>query len=490
MTPEEVAFLASKNFYAFPKLVSGLQCPRHIKFLADKIQQKIEDKSDGYKLLLVSLPPRHGKTLLISKHLPPWYLGNYPQNRVILTSYSSELSDENSDYAKDVFAKWGPILWDAHPSKSLYNRGKWNTTKGGGCISAGIGGSIIGFGADLFIIDDYFKGTDDACSKPARDKLWERWQGIVGTRLHPGCLVIILATRWHCDDLMGRLIDQKEKDGNEFPFDYEYINIPALIEDEVDLKNDPLKRKMGEALWPKRYTSKLLKAAKKIVGPFWWNAEFKGRPSKEGGNLFKSQYFRYYDIDRLTNNILCWRSDCNEPIRVNRRNIKISVIVDPALDKKKKNDPCALHAWAYSRKHKVWILLDRINERMDYTSINRTTKVFAYKNNASYVLIENEKIGKILVKESAGNDSIGNKKIPFREVPTKGIDKEARAVPMATYCENERVFFPKNAPWLVEFEKNLKDFPNGSHDEDADLMAYASTMEDKISIAEVLAGLQ
>jgi len=489
MTPEEAAFLAKNNFYAFPKFASGLQCPRHIKFIADKIQEKLEDISLDFKLLLISLPPRHGKTLLISKHLPAWYLGRNPDKRIILTSYSAELSDENSDYAKDVFAKWGPILWDAHPSKSYYNRSKWNTTKSGGCISAGIGGSITGFGADLFIIDDYFKGPEEAQSKAARDKLWDKWQGIIGTRLHPGCLVIVLATRWGHDDLMGRLIDKQVIEGAEFPFKFEYINMPALIEDEHDLENDPLGRKIGEALWPNRFSSKLLKNAKKIVGPYWWNAEFKGRPSREGGNLFKSEHFRYYDIDRLTNDILCWRASEKDPIRVRRNEMKICVIVDPALEKKTKNDPTGMHAWAYSRKHKVWMLLDRFVDRIDHSKINETSKVFAYKNNASYILVENEKLGKILVKQSEGNDKIGSRKIPFKEVPTKGIDKYARATPMASYCENERVFFPKNAPWLIEFERNLKDFPSGSHDEDVDLAAYASTMEDKISIAEALAGI-
>lgn len=490
MTPEEVAFLASKNFYAFPKLASGMQCPRHIKFISDKIQNKIEDKSDSYKLLLISAPPRHGKSMMISKHLPAWYLGNYPKNRVILTSYSADLAEDHSDYAKDLFAKWGPILWNVNQSRSMYNRSKWNTDRNGGCIASGVGGTIIGFGADLFIIDDYFKGPEEAESKAARDKLWEKWQGIVASRLHPGALVIILASRWHSDDIAGRLMAQHDSEGREFPFDYEYINLSALIEDEKQKEDDPLNRDIGEALWPARYNAKLLKSVKKIAGAYFWNSQYQGVPVSRGGNIFKSQYFRYYDIDRLTNDILCWKSDDDNPIRVRRRDIKICVIVDPAIDKKKKNDPCAMHAWAYSRKHKIWMLLDRINTKLDYTEINKTTKIFAYKNNASYILVENEKIGKILVKESAGNDSIGNRKIPFKEVPTKGLDKETRAIPMGIYCENERVFFPKNAPWIVEYEKNIKDFPSGLHDEDADLTAYASTMEDKLSIAEVLAGLQ
>ena len=482
MTPQQSAALAKHKLFAFPKFVSNLKCPKHIKFIADKIQEKLEIKTDKYKLLTISVPPRHGKTLLISKHCVPWYLGNFPKNRVILTSYSSDLSDENSDFAKDIFSHWGPLLWNSHPSKSLYNRSKWNTTLGGGCISAGVGGSIIGFGADLFIIDDYFKGNEESESKAARDKLWSKWQSIIGTRLHPGCLVIILATRWNSDDLIGRLLDQAKLEGKEFPFDYEHINLPAIANE-----NDPLGRQEGEALWPERYNLRLLNAIKKIVGPYWWSSEFQGDPVKAGGNLFKSQNFRYYTIDRLTNNFECWRIGVDEPIRVNRSDLKIASIVDPALEMKKKNDPCGIHAWGYSRKHKIWLLLDRFRDKIEHQKISNFALNFSLKNNASYILVENEKLGKVLVKNSAGNDKIGGKKIPFKEVPTKGQDKYTRAVPMATYFENERVFLPKDAPWILEYEKYLKDFPTGGNDEDADLSAYAATMEDQISVAEALA---
>ena len=488
MTHQQSAALAKSYLYAFPKFVSNLKCPKHIKFIADKIQDKLNIKSNKFKLLMVSIPPRHGKTLLISKHCVPWYIGNNPDKRIILTSYSSDLSDENSDFAKDIFARWGPILWNAHPSKTLYNRSGWNTTLGGGVISAGIYGSIIGFGADLFVIDDYFKDDLEAESMLAREKLWSKWQSVVGSRLHPGCLVIILATRWNSDDLIGRLLNQATIQGNKFPFDWEYINLPAVATDDPE-KSDPLGRKPGEALWPERFPKELLEDIKALVGPYWWNSLYLGDPVKRGGNLFKSQNFRYYTRDRITNNYLCWRMNEEEPIRIIKSDLKIATIVDPAIEMKQKNDPCGMHAWGYSRRHKVWLLLDRFNDKIEHQRINQVIKNFAFKNNSSYILVENEKLGKVIVKQSEGKDKIGNKKIPFKEVPTKGQDKYSRATPMASYCENERVFFPKDAPWLVECEKNLKDFPTGGQDEDADLMAYAATLEDQISIAEILASM-
>lgn len=485
MTPQQAAAFAKHYLFAFPKFVSGLKCPKHIKFIADKIQVKLQSKNKKkFKLLMFSIPPRHGKTLLISKHAVPWYLGNNPDKRVILTSYSSDLSDQNSDYAKELFVHWGPLLWNVYPSKTLYNRDAWNTEKGGGCISAGIGGGITGFGADLFIIDDYFKNEEEAESMASREKLWEKWKAVVSSRLHPGCLVVILATRWNDDDLIGRLISKAKIEKDDFPFDYEYINLPAIAKED-----DPLGRKPGEALWKQRYDEDQLKDVKSIVGPYWWEALYQGSPTKRGGNLFKSQNFRYYTRDTMTWDYLCWRADDDNPIRIRKSDLKIATIVDPALETKKKNDPCGMHCWAYSKKHKIWLILDRFNGRIEHQRTNQAVKLFAFKNNSHYILVENEKLGKVIVKQSEGKDKIGNRKIPFKEVPNKGLDKYTRATPMASYCENERVFFPKDAPWLAVFEENLKKFPSGGHDEDADLIAYAASMEDTISVAEALANM-
>jgi len=483
MTSQQLSAIAKSYLYAFPKTVSNLQCPKHLHFISNKIQNKLNIKSEKYQLLMVSVPPRFGKSLLISKHFIPWFLGNNPRKRVILTSYSAELSDQNSDYAKDIFAKWGPILFDVEPSPNLYNRSAWNTKLGGGVISAGIDGSITGFGADLFVIDDYIKGDEQAESKTQRDKIWSKWQSVVATRLHPNSLTVILATRWSDDDLIGRIVAQADREGREdFPFDYEYINLPAIAEE-----NDPLGRKPGEPLWPKRYSKKRLENIKRIVGPYWWEALYQGNPVARGGNLFKKEFFRYYERDKRTSDYLCYRLEQKEPIRIYKNSLKIAVTVDPALEEKKKNDPTGMLAWGYSKKHKVWLLLDRFNGRIPHQRAVSIILNFAFKNNAKEIFVENEKIGKVLKKQSEGNDEIGGIKIPFKEVPSKGQDKFIRATPMASYCENERVFFPKDAIYLAVYERNLTTFPSGAEDEDVDCTSYAQHMEKATSIADALA---
>lgn len=478
MTPQQLAALAKDNLFAFPKLVSNLQCPKHIKFIADKVQEKINQEGKKFKLLMISVPPRSGKSLLISKHAVPWYLGKFPDKRVILTSYSSDLSDQNSDFAKDIFEQWGPILWDSHPSKSLFNRSMWNTSKGGGCVSAGICGQITGFGADLFIIDDFFKGNDEAESKNHRDELWDKWQSIISTRLHPGSTVVILSTRWSDDDLVGRLLKQAKEQKDTFPFDYEYVNLPAIA-----LRDDPLGRQPGEALWPDRFPIEMLNDIRNIVGSYWWNSLYQGMPVNKGGTLFKYEDFRYFE--QQGSSFICYRTD-EESLRIDKSYIKTTVILDPAIEKKRKNDPSNMLAWGYSSKHKIWLLFDRLNDRIDHKKLRATALSFAAKNNATRILVENEKLGKVLQRQSEGNDEINGIKIPFKEVRTKGVDKYARAVPMATYIENQRVFFPKNVPWLATYEGNLTSFPGGAEDEDVDCTAYAKELEKSISLTEVL----
>ena len=504
ITPEQFAWAAKEHLYAYPQLVSGNLNPPHIHKVAKVVQKAIEDsmeelqraidndtlEEEDFKntLILLSMPPRHGKTELISKHLPPWYLGKYPSNRIILTSYSAELSTSNSDIAKTNFEVWGPTLHDSFPNLNRFNKTSWNNTQKGGVQAAGVSGPITGYGADLFIIDDFFKGWEEAESKLMRDKLWNWWQSVAASRLHPGAVILIVATRWNDDDLIGRLFKQSFEEGDEFPFRLKYLNFPAISEESDDNRYkkfpDPLNREEGLALWPSRYNKMKLRRIEKMVGPYWWNALYQGRPVPRGGNLFHSASFRYFERDQY-GNYICHRKD-KEPIIVNKKDLKIHCYVDPAIEEKKVNDPTGMAVWGYCRKNKIWLLLDRFNKRVPPTIIQDEILNFAFKYKSTLIGIENEKIGKIVAKQSAGKDNIQGMKIPFKEIPTKGLDKYTRAVPMATYCDNERVYFPMGASWLGIYEEYLIKFPQVDHDEDIDITAMASHMETQVSVTQAL----
>lgn len=486
ITKEQLVSLARTELSVFPKLVSGNLNPPHINYIAKRIQNAIEtpnEDPDKYKLLLISTPPRHGKTDLVSKHLPAWYLGNYPKNNVILSSYSADLSNSNSNAAKNIFKSWAPILWNVNPSKTTFKKTLWETQYGGAALSSGIGGGITGFGADLFVIDDFLKDYEEAESQRIRDNIWNWWQSVALTRLHPGAVVIIIATRWNEDDLIGRLKKQMKNDPDEFPFECEEINFPAIA--EQDNNDDILGREEGEALWGSRYSAGRLKNVMKAVGHYIWNALFQGNPTPRSGSLFKRDNFRYYERD-TQGNYVCWRRDITEPLIISKKTLIKRTYLDPAIEIKKTNDPSGLGAWGYCPVNRVWLLLDTISERIEFTKVDEVMYNFAWKNNCSSIGVENEKLGKVIVKQSAGNDKYKGKTIPLNEVPIGGLDKYARAVPMATYIENERVFFLKDAPWLGAYESQLIKFPNDDHDEFVDITSMASEMEAKLSISEIL----
>ncbi|MCK5601003.1 phage terminase large subunit [Candidatus Pacearchaeota archaeon] len=437
---------------------------------------------NGLYLAGKKLIPTHNSELMCC-HGIPWILGNRPKKKIILAAYAAKLAEKISNRARNIFETWGPTLWDSYPSKNLFTRSDWETSDGGGCKATGIEAGVSGYGADVLLIDDYHKDSLSAESKLQRDNVWEWWSTAAFERLHPGGIVIIYATRWNDDDLCGRLLKQQEELGDKCPYEIINIRMPALAEE-----NDVLGRKLGEALWPWWKNQEMLEATQLSLGSYIWSALYQGNPTPRGGHLFKSKYFRYYTIDRMTSDFLCWRDNEVEPIKVKRKELIRHVYVDPALEVKTMNDPTGMLAWGYSRKHKIWLLLDRINDRIEHSQMHGKILSFARKNSCISIGIENEKIGKILVKQSAGKDEIGGTKIPFKEIPTGSIDKYARATPMANYIENERVFFPQNAHWLSDYETGLVLFPLAAHDEDIDCTAMAAHMESKLSVTQALAG--
>jgi len=241
-------------------------------------------------------------------------------------------------------------------------------------------------------------------------------------------------------------------------------------------------------LWEWKYNGERLKRIKKKLGTYFWSALYMDSPQQYGGNLFKTKHFRYYSVEPLTGDYLCYRAGGGDPLRVPRKTLRRREnFIDPALESGLGNDPTGQLAWAYCTKNKVWILLDRFNDRVEHTLIIDTIVNFAAKNGCTRNRVENEKIGKILVKTSVGRDKLDKARIPFVELEMGNIDKYTRAIPMASYVENERVFFPLNAPWLKDYESSLTAFPFGKHDEDVDCTSYAADMEDETSTVEQLA---
>lgn len=219
-------------------------------------------------MVLIEAPPRHGKSELVSKYLPAWYLGMWPDRRVMLAAYEATFARSWGRKARQVFEEHSAPIFGRRLSESTA-ADDWSTTDGGGMTTAGVGGPMTGRGANLLIIDDPVKNAEDALSATIRENQWDWWQSTASTRLEPGGVVIGIMTRWHEDDLFGRLI----KSGQPV----RRLTLPAIAEHA-----DPLGRQPGEALWPERYPVEALDAIKAGRSRYWWQAMFQQRPGKWG----------------------------------------------------------------------------------------------------------------------------------------------------------------------------------------------------------------
>ncbi|GAB4514050.1 MAG: phage terminase large subunit [Anaerolineae bacterium] len=254
--------------------------------------------------LMIFAPPQHGKSELASVRLPAFWLGRRPDHPVILASYAASLAYSKSRQARGIvesaeYARLFPGVATRQDSRAVDH---WELAPPhrGGMLAAGVGGPITGHGAMLGIIDDPFENWEQAQSQTIRDRVWEWWRTTFRTRIWEDGAIILIMTRWHEDDLAGRLL-QEQADR------WTVLRLPALAEtqEERDENNrrlglptgqpDPLGRQPGEPLCPGRFSREALEEIRRDVGPMAWAAEYQGAPRAPEGNRFKRHWFPIVD---------------------------------------------------------------------------------------------------------------------------------------------------------------------------------------------------
>lgn len=265
-------------------------------FVADTLDKVVSGEIDR---LMLFAPPQHGKTELVSVRLPAYWFGKRPDEPIILTSYAASLAYRNSRHARnalesDEYRKLFPAIETNRQSRAVDH---WEIAEHrGGLVAAGVGGPITGYGAMLGIIDDPFENWAQAQSETYRERVWEWWRATFRTRIWEGGAIILIMTRWHEDDLAGRLLRQD-------PDRWHVLRFPAIAEtqEERDLRNkrmnllegeaDPLGREPGEPLCPQRFSRETLEETRKDVGSRAWTAQYDGAPTRPEGNRFKRAWF-------------------------------------------------------------------------------------------------------------------------------------------------------------------------------------------------------
>lgn len=232
--------------------------------------------------LMVFMPPRHGKSEKTSKRFPSWYLGRNPKRQIIAASYNSDLATDFGREVRNIMAS--PEYGEVFPKVALRQDSRaadrMNTDHGGAYFAAGVGTATTGRGAHLGLIDDPFKDRADADSEIQREKVWNWYRSTFFTRLMPGGAIVLVQTRWHEDDLAGRLLELQGRveDGGEWTV----LDLPAIDE-------------AGKPLWPEWYDREALDRIKATIGPREWSALYQQRPQPDEGTFFQRAWFKEWE---------------------------------------------------------------------------------------------------------------------------------------------------------------------------------------------------
>lgn len=255
----------------------------HIDKISGQIARAIYE---GAARMILSAPPRHGKSYLMSRWVPSWFLSHWPTKHVILASYEAAFAASWGRQVRNILVE-NPLL-KVQIADDSHAADRWHTSLGGGMFTAGVGGPLTGRGGDLLLIDDYVKNAEEADSPTYQRRAIEWWNTTFRTRAEPNASIIILATRWHENDLIGYLTSKENENRQEWTV----INLPAI----ANSNDDFMQRKTGDALCPARFDIEALEDIRRTVGPRAWNALYQGAPVPPEGGLFNAEMFDFVDL--------------------------------------------------------------------------------------------------------------------------------------------------------------------------------------------------
>ena len=457
------------------KVEPTYRAPTHVQLLSDAIRQTVEESlaGTGTGRLIVSMPPRVGKSYTTSLWTPVWFLERYPHKHVILASHDANFAVSWGRKVRDTHIRLASQgVTQARVSRTVSAASEWETTQGGGMLSRGIGGSITGRGAHCLVIDDPLKDFAQAHSSAIRQSQWDWWTSTASTRLEPGAVVIVVATRWHEDDLIGRLLST-EHEGD--PDEWRVIRIPALGEGVVEdvttgvVPPDALDRDEGVPLTLASTDETPAAAAARWdrirvqVGSYIWNGMYQQRPSEPEGAILKRGWWQFYHRDGTT----LRRPDGST---VDITDLRIVQSWDMSFKDRKTSDYVVGQVWGALGQGDRF-LLDQVHERLDFVATKRAMKRFRARwPQTTATWVEDTANGPAIIAELK-RDLSGL--IP---VSPKG-SKEARAWSIQGDLEAGNLWLPtphpETAPWVGRFIQEAADFPNGAHDDQVDALTQA-----------------
>jgi predicted phage terminase large subunit-like protein len=364
-------------------------------------------------------------------------MGKYPENRVILASYNDETAERFTRRNKEKIRQFGKTLFGVEINKAVDRSNEFELIgKQGRMISRGIMGGITSNPANLILIDDPIKNRQEADSDTFRDRVWEEWQNSIKTRLAVGAKVIIIMTRWHEDDLAGRVIANENN--------VTLINLPCEAE-----SNDPLGRAIGDALFPEigknnEWLKEFKAGYQSAEGTRAWLALFQGRPTAVGGNILNVEWWKYYDsLPEM---------------------VSYLISVDAAFKDGATNDFTCIQAWG--KRGADMYLLDMVNEHLDFPATLEKIRRMKARYSRAVILIEDKANGSAIIQ-------VLRRSVPGVVPVNPEGGKVARVNAVSHAIESGNVWLPSKASWLSMFIDQCTSFPNGKNDDAVDAMSQA-----------------
>lgn len=439
---------ARSGFLGFVKQMwPGFIEGRHHKIIADAFDRVLRGEC---KRLTISLPPRHTKSEFASILLPAYAMGLYPDRKVIQASHTAELAVDFGRKARNIMDE--PAFKEVFPDVGLRAdskaSGRWSTNKGGQYFAVGVGGAIAGKGADLCIIDDPVDeqtATMGQTDPAVYDKLYDWYTTGPRQRLQPGGAIIIVMTRWHKRDLIGRVVEEAfARDGDE----WEVIEFPAIMPS-------------GDPLWPEFWPLKELEALKNELPVSKWNAQYMQNPTNAETALLKREWWRKWEREELP--------PCEA----------IMVSWDTAYTKNERSDYSACTTWGVfnaddkeGRRVPNLILLDAFKGRFEFPELKREAYAHWKEWQPDIFLIEAKAAGLPLISELRAMGIPVSEFTPVRGARGVSNDKIARVNSITDIFASGCVWAP-NRRWAEEVIEECADFPFGSHDDYVDTVSQA-----------------
>ncbi len=451
ITKEAKKELARRNYSDFFIYTLNMKPLSHQKYIAPYLQRI----ADGERLfIVVELPPQHGKSTFITETFPAYYLMKNPDKLAMVVSYSEELFKKFGRKNREKFRLYSNELFGLRLSSETASVSEWGIDSHlGQLYSTSILGGATGRGSNLLIIDDPVKNRAEAESKTIRDKIYAEWQDTFFSRLSADGSVIVIMTRWHEDDLAGRLLKEKQLPWIE-------IKIPAIAEED-----DLLGRKVGEALAPEiGKDEEWAEQTKAVTGSRGWASLYQQRPTPAGGDIFKRSWVKYY-VPTVEMKVKLGLGD-DIKVAPNSFNQQAQSW-DCTFKDKATSDFVAGHVWA--RDSADFYLLDRHHERMGIVETMRAIEAMANRwPEATAKFVEDKANGSAVIE-------MLQKKIPGMVPVNPQGGKEVRAQAVAPFWESGNVYLPHPLwkPWVDEVLDEMEAFPNGAHDDDVDAMSQA-----------------